>query len=136
VRVIVTGSRTWDRPTVVGECLDIIAKAAFAEGDTELVVVHGCAKGADMAADDWVRRARQNWPVIPERHPADWKTNGRSAGMLRNLAMARLGADLCLGFIRDGSRGAMAMVRMAEEHDIPTKVVDYASVTEPPMEAA
>lgn len=125
MRVIVTGSRTWDRPDIIRDCLDIIAKETFAAGDT-LTIVHGCAKGADMHADDWARDVRQNWPVVPERHPADWKTLGRSAGFVRNLKMARLGADLCLAFIRADSKGATAMVRMAEEHEIPTRVIDYA----------
>jgi len=128
MRVIVTGSRTWDRPDVIRECLDIIAKETFAAGDS-LTVVHGCAMGADMFADDWAREKRQNWPVKPERHPADWAKNGRRAGFLRNQEMALLGADLCLAFIRDDSKGTAQMVKLAEEHEIPTKVIDYAEVS-------
>lgn len=32
--------------------------------------------------------------------------NGRRAGIIRNLYMVNLGADLCLAFIQNGSRGA------------------------------
>jgi hypothetical protein len=130
MRVIVTGSRTWDRPDVIRDCLTIIAKAAFAEGDTELVVVHGaCPKGADAIADAWALEQGRLWPIRAERHPANWDRDGRRAGFIRNEEMVLLGADLLLAFIRDGSRGASHTVRRAEEHEIPTKVIDYAEVS-------
>ncbi|QBJ94464.1 DUF2493 domain-containing protein (plasmid) [Streptomyces seoulensis] len=118
-RVLVTGSRTW---TDVGAVQRALARAA--EGvpaGRELVVVHGdCPRGADAMADLW---ARQCGATI-ERHAADWRPNGvfdRAAGPRRNARMVSLGADLCLAFIRDGSRGATHCADLAEKAGIPVR---------------
>lgn len=41
MRVLVTGSRDWDRQDVVDGVLDIIAENAAAIGDEVVVIVHG-----------------------------------------------------------------------------------------------
>lgn len=127
MRVILTGSRTWDRPDVIHNVLDIIAREAAAVGDEHLVVVHGCARGADMQADAWVRRGDHPLPVTAERHPADWR-QGKQAGWVRNRAMVSLGADLCLGFVRDLSKGATGCVELAERAGLTVRVIDYDDV--------
>lgn len=121
MRVLVTGSRTWDDLNAIWTVLDEIAKQAFAAGDEEVVVVHGCANGADIIADKWVRNRRAVWPVQYERHPADWGRYGRRAGFLRNARMVDRGADVCVAFIRDGSRGATQCAELAEESGIRTE---------------
>jgi hypothetical protein len=62
-------------------------------------VVHGGARGADRAAGQWARF--QN--VKEEEHPAEWRKNGKAAGMIRNTRMVALGADLCI--VLPGGRG-------------------------------
>src|SRR5829696_8246694 len=53
VRVLVTGSRTWDDDPTLGAALHALA----AEHGPRLVIVHGgCPKGADALADTWCRR--------------------------------------------------------------------------------
>jgi hypothetical protein len=121
MRVLITGSRTWTDHDAIHTVLDAIAKEAFAAGDTEVVVVHGCASGADTLADLWVRRNAAQWPVRAERYPAQWKRYGKRAGMVRNARMVRLGADVCLAFIKDGSRGATSCADLAEDHSIRTE---------------
>jgi hypothetical protein len=111
-RVLVTGSRTWTRVSVVAAALDEL----HAQHGAALVVVHGaCPRGADAIADAWCRRAG----VPVERYPADWST-GRGAGMARNTAMVATGPHLCLAFIRDRSPGASHCARLAETVGIPT----------------
>lgn len=125
MRVLVTGSRRWDRTDVIWACLDIIAAEAAKEGVDRLTVVHGCALGADMAADKWVRRGGHPLEVKAERHPARWGEEGRAAGILRNRRMVAKGADVCLAFVRDRSSGAEHCAGEAERADIPVQYLDY-----------
>jgi len=107
-------------------------------GEAELVVVHGAhipkrdeatgkvpLESADHLADLWIRRGDHPLPVRPERHPPLYAKYGRRATGVRNSEMAKLGADLGLGFIRADSAGSTGMNRFAEEEGIPTKVLRY-----------
>lgn len=137
MRVLITGSRTWRDADAINTALDEIAKAAVAEGDSEIVVVHGCASGADTLADMWARRRNGQWSVRIERYPAQWKGPlGRRAGWVRNMRMVRLGADVCLAFVLNGSRGATSCADMAEEAGIRTVRYTVRSAEPIPDEVA
>ncbi|MFJ5294470.1 DUF2493 domain-containing protein [Streptomyces sp. NPDC088348] len=108
-RILVTGSRDWADHDVVRDAL-----AAATYQHVPAVIVHGaCPSGADAMASWWVRRYR-HLGLTEERHPADWKANGRAAGPIRNALMVNLGADVCLAFIKGGSRGASHTAGLAE----------------------
>jgi hypothetical protein len=125
-RVLVTGSRDWPDERAVWQALATTV-LTNAPADTPVVVVHGaCPRGADAHAAAWVRRAQADGrrPVEEERHPAQWRVNGvvdRGAGPRRNAAMVALGADICLAFIRNGSRGASHTADLAEHAGIPVR---------------
>lgn len=125
-RVLVTGSRTWDDEGVIHDALSGLLFRHKA-----IVLVHGgCPRGADRIADQWAayRNAGEWTPVLVERHPADW--NGpakRGAGFARNAEMVKLGADLCLAFIVDASRGATHTADLAEKAGIPTRRYERTS---------
>ncbi|HEU4540390.1 MAG TPA: DUF2493 domain-containing protein [Jiangellaceae bacterium] len=122
MRILVTGSRNWTDRESIYTALDEIARHAFREGVPEIVVVHGCARGADVMADLWATSRRGLWPVRVERHPADWVKHGRRrAGFVRNHHMVNLGADVCLSFIKDGSPGATHCADAAESAGIRTE---------------
>lgn len=111
-RVLVTGSRTWTSARVIRDALADV----WGDGDTVLVS-GGCPQGADAIAEMlWGR-----WGGQIERHPADWQTHGRRAGFLRNTEMVAAGADVCLGFVRDFSRGASHALELAEQAGIPVR---------------
>jgi hypothetical protein len=112
-RILVTGSREWvDWRTVTTALIEA------AEGEPRPVtVVHGCARGADFIAAQAARKL--GWEV--EDHPADWNRHGKAAGFRRNAEMVALGADICLAFIRDGSRGATHCAETARKAGIPVK---------------
>lgn len=121
-RILITGSRDWTNRTPIDNALTALAAAnAFFERPT--IIVHGaCPTGADAIADAWTRWHAQRSPLITaERHPANWQTNGKRAGFIRNAHMVNLGADACFAFIKDGSRGASHTAALAEQAGIPTK---------------
>ncbi|MFJ5886808.1 DUF2493 domain-containing protein [Streptomyces californicus] len=114
-RILVTGSRDWDNPQTIWTALaDTVRPIPH---DRNITIVHGdCPRGADAIADDWARK----YGTTIERHPANWGTHGRGAGPRRNTHMVGLGADVCLAFIKNGSRGATGCADLAEAAGIPT----------------
>lgn len=118
-RILVTGSRTWADEEAVRVELGTEMQRAFALSMRPVVVHGGCPRGADVMAS---RLADQLKPVVVnEPHPADWDRHGKAAGFRRNEEMARLGAIVCLAFIRDGSRGASHCADRAQALGIPVR---------------
>lgn len=127
MRVLVTGSRDWTG--VYGtvrmyKVLDNLHALAVSLGQA-LTIVHGDGPGADQAIDAWAVR-RDDAGVIVERHPAAWRTVlGRGAGPIRNREMVNLGADMCIGFLKNASRGTTITLELAREAGIPTYTVHW-----------
>lgn len=113
-RILVTGSRDWDDE----QELRLALITAWTPHQNSAVIVHGaCPTGADAMAAEWASQ----YGVRAEPHPADWSAHGKPAGFRRNAEMVRLGADLCLAFIKDGSRGATHCAAEAEKAGIPVR---------------
>lgn len=120
MRILITGSRDWDD-------MEIVRAAILSNIDDHrrpdpfkpitVVLVHGAnPRGADYFAD--VIAADHLLDL--ERHPADWERYGKRAGYVRNAEMVKQGADVCLAFIKDQSRGATMCADLAEKAGIPT----------------
>lgn len=110
-RILVTGSRDWTD-------IDTIRAALMNEvivGE-QMLVIHGACRGADMLAD----KVAQSLGWYREPHPAQWQF-GRGAGFARNMEMVAAGADVCLAFILNGSKGSGHCARVAEAAGIPVK---------------
>lgn len=118
MRVLVTGSRTWNEDTTIYAALAEVKNIDAPKGETITLVSGACPTGADILAEGWARRF--GWTV--EQHPADWKRHGRAAGPLRNVEMVRSGIDLCLAFRRDNSRGTQHTIEMCEQAGIPVRL--------------
>lgn len=103
MRILITGSRDWDKVSVIDAIL-----AQYAPDRP--IIVHGGCRGADQMADVIARRLG----LPTEEHKAHWSRYGKSAGFVRNKAMVGLGADLCFAFIKNGSRGATMCADLAE----------------------
>jgi hypothetical protein len=113
-RVLVTGSRDWDDTTAIRDALAAVWEPGA------VLVSGACPTGADRLAEAcWTA-----WGGRVERHPADWDGLGRGAGLLRNWLLVNLGADVCIAFIRAGSRGASHCARLAEQAGIPTRRIE------------
>lgn len=111
-RVLITGSRTWTDTTVIRTAL---AKVWHPDA---VLVTGACPSGADYLTEQcWT-----HWGGRVERHPANWTRYGRRAGCLRNTEMVATGPDICLAFIRRGSRGATHCAHAARQAGIPTTV--------------
>ena len=118
-RILVTGSRDWDDVNEVWLRLgDAVGAIHRDDISREIIIVHGdCPRGADAIADQWARK----YGATIERHPANWQLNGKRAGFIRNAVMVNQGADLCVAFIRNGSRGASHTAALAEQAGIETR---------------
>lgn len=132
MRVLITGSRDWEG-RVAETRIHIILETILALCDMlgeKLIVVHGdCPTGADAIADRWARR-RDDLGVEVEAHPADWDRYGSSAGPLRNQEMVNRGAGMCIGFLRNNSRGTRHCLNLARMFGIPTYTVVWGSDAE------
>lgn len=74
--VIVTGSREWEDEAAIDTVLRELAPS---------LVVQGGARGADTIARRWA----EAYDVPSVTVEADWKREGRRAGVLRNCRMLR-----------------------------------------------
>ena len=116
VRILITGSRDWNNYPLIDDTLrdwlfnnwSYIGRATLVSG--------ACPRGADAMAE----YAGERLGFFIERHPADWAKHGRQGGYIRNAEMVKLGADVCIAFIKNGSPGATHTANLAERAGIKT----------------
>ena len=113
-RILITGSRDWP------DC-DAVWKVLDSELDSlPLTVIHGAARGADTHAQRWVEQMKKmGLDVCSESYPANWEGLGKRAGILRNIIMVELGADVCHAFPLGESRGTRHCMKAAASAGIP-----------------
>lgn len=107
MRTIIAGSRGFTNPDVL---LNAINKCPFTKEITS--VVCGMAKGIDTLGRQWA--ILQGFPV--NEFPANWNKYGKSAGLLRNIEMAK-NADALLAIPGSGP-GTYHMIRTAKEYNL------------------
>lgn len=104
MRILVTGSRDWEDQNLIWTILNETA-------EPNAVLIHGdCPTGADRMAASW---AHTQPDIKVEAYPAEWDKYGKRAGFIRNKHMVDLGADVCLAFIKNNSRGASMTAQLA-----------------------
>ncbi len=107
-RVVVAGCRDYSNYEEASAFIDACLQELKEE--YEIIIVSGGAVGADALGE---RYAAENGLKL-ERHPADWKTYGRSAGPIRNRQMAEL-CDYAVCFWDGESRGTKSMIDSAKK---------------------
>lgn len=117
MRILVTGSRDWDLGDVIA---DVLWGLAGWEG-THTIVSGACPTGADRIAEELA----EGWGWTIERHPAAWKTYPKTAGFIRNQVMVDCGADVCVAFSRNNSKGTAHCADAAEKVGIQVIWVEY-----------
>lgn len=85
--------------------------------DNEIIIVSGCASGADAIGE---RYAEENGFEV-EKYSADWKTYGRSAGPRRSKQMAEV-SDYVICFWDGESRGTRSMIEYAKTFGKPIRI--------------
>lgn len=116
MRILITGSRDWTDKVAVANA---IREAWLTFGRPYgTIVVHGGATGADYIADVYAKRLG----FITEPHKAEWDKHGKAAGPIRNKEMVDAGADVCLAFIKNNSKGATGCAALAEKAGIPVHI--------------
>lgn len=116
MRILVTGSRTWDRPLPIA-----VALLVHSGGREDVTLVHGGAQGADSIA----AKAAYAFGWKVEEWIPNWAELGKAAGIIRNKYMVDLGADLCIAFTRGESKGTRHCGQYAEKVGIPTIWIYY-----------
>jgi hypothetical protein len=135
-RVLVCGSRTWTDRLIVGTLLTGFLEEAILNFGN-LVIIEGCAKGADMIAHHFFDGPCEapgggshagHINVFHEHFPADWDRHGKRAGYVRNQRMLDEGRpQVVLAFRSEGeSRGTDMMVNLARQAGVRTYVVSDA----------
>lgn len=117
IRILITGSRDWEDRKLIEDTLTTLR---FKAEDTTLVSGN-CPTGADLICEEIADDL--GWTV--EKHPADWDKYGKRAGYIRNSAMVKEGADLCLAFVRNNSRGATMTAEFARNAYIKTYIIRH-----------
>ncbi len=128
-RILVTGSRSLPHPSPVRAALF----AVWDELGRPFAVVHGACTdrrtgllcGADRWADEWAVE-HQLAGIGVERHEADWRRFGSSAGPRRNAHMAGIGAMRCYAFPLGESRGTRNCIACCQAAGIPVVIHEGA----------
>lgn len=105
MKLVIFGSRPKYCPLSLNQQVELIQSSIEKFGLTPSEIISGCAQGIDTAAIVYARRV--SLPVKPFR--ADWDTNGRAAGRIRNKLMAMY-ADAGLGLQWGNSPGTRHMI--------------------------
>jgi predicted Rossmann fold nucleotide-binding protein DprA/Smf involved in DNA uptake len=114
-RVVIAGCRDYNNYDEAKLYIDFCLSNIRREND--IVIVSGCASGADAIGE---RYARQNGFKV-EKYPANWEKYGRGAGPIRNKQMAQA-CDYVICFWDGKSRGTKSMIEFAREYNKPVKI--------------
>lgn len=116
MRVLICGDRDWDKPAAIEIILEGLVTTT-----QWLIVIEGCAPGADKVACEW-----EDVDATHEHYPADWEKYHKAAGPIRNKKMLEEGKpDVVFAFHDklEKSKGTKNMVEISSKAGVPVYVV-------------
>lgn len=114
-RVVIAGCRDYKNYEQAKEFIDLCLSEI--KNQDEVVIVSGCASGADAIGE---RYAKENGMKV-EKYPAEWKKYGRRAGPMRNEKMAKI-CDCVICFWDEESKGTKSMIDQAKKYGKQVKI--------------
>ena len=116
LKILVCGGRDFTDRELLFRTLDgVLAKIG-----SEITIVHGAARGADLMAEEWAK-SRQ---IAYMGFPAKWKDQGRAAGQIRNRRMRDEAApDQCIAF--RGGAGTRGMIEIMRGYGVDPWLVNW-----------
>ena len=114
-KIVIAGCRDYNNyeeaKLYIDFCLSDILK------ENNIVIVSGCASGADAIGEQY---AKENGFKV-EKYPVDWERYGRGAGPRRNKQMAEV-CDCVICFWDGKSKGTKSMISYAKEYGKPIRI--------------
>jgi len=117
-KVAIVGSRSWTDYEMVRDYVYSL--------EVDDVVVSGGARGPD----EWGQIYAEERGLDTLIFPADWKTHGRRAGMLRNRDIVKA-CDRLVAFWDKASKGTANSIALARSAGKPVLILDPGSVATP-----
>jgi hypothetical protein len=111
-KVIIAGSRHYSDYEVLAQRCDFL----LSKISDRVEIVSGAARGADTLGE----RYASERGLQCTRFPADWNSNGKSAGPIRNIQMAEY-ADALIAFPIGKSVGTRHMISAARKRGLKVK---------------
>jgi hypothetical protein len=118
--LIIAGGRDFKNFSLLVERVDVFRRVHSLLDPEDLQIVSGGADGADRLGELYAKN--NNLKVV--KFPADWEKHGKSAGPIRNAAMATYASHAIL-FWNGGSPGTKNMIYNAKLQKLKINVVYY-----------
>ena len=116
MKIIIAGGRDFEDYNLLKEKCDKILSTI----NEEIIIVSGCAKGADLLGERYGNELGHQIIYFP----ANWRLYGSGAGYVRNREMAEY-ADCLIAFWDGESRGTKNMIEEADKKGLKVRIINY-----------
>ena len=114
-RIIVAGSRKYDD---YRQFCAIMDKCLTMHTESVIMITGKAHSGADKLIIDYCKERKIPWV----EYPANWDSDGKSAGYIRNRAMSQVATDL-ISFWDGKSPGTKDMITVAKEKGLHVRTI-------------
>ena len=119
MRIVIAGCRDYCNYDEAKKYIDICLSTL--EEKDDIIIVSGCANGADSIGEIYARE--KGYSV--EKYPPDWKRYGKGAGLIRNKKMVDI-CDRIICFWDGKSRGTRSTIEYANICNKPVEIINIS----------